>query len=241
MNRTGLKHYLWMELGKSAVGVDLLGAYARMRGKGIVSVSNSTKLVIEGYPRSANTFALAKISTLNPALQLAHHVHGAGQLIKAINYGTPALVLIRYPVDAVASLIIRERHVSVDYALKNYNYFYRFVIKKYTHFYIADFLDVINDFDVIVEGLMAKYPGLALNEGDYANLDVSEEIKEMDMRDNDNRGIDDNRISMPVNQREDIKNNLVEVIGNCKSRYLQQSIEVYTQILELLKKGTPSA
>ena len=54
-----LKHKLWMLMGSNKYSFIFLKIYCFFRNKelGPVTVSHKTDIVIEGYPRSGNTFA----------------------------------------------------------------------------------------------------------------------------------------------------------------------------------------
>ncbi len=66
--------------------------------------NQSTELVIEGFPRSANSFSVTAFRRLQQKkVNIAHHHHVPAQIIKAINLQIPILVLIRSPKDAVIS------------------------------------------------------------------------------------------------------------------------------------------
>ena len=65
-------------------------------------ISPETELVIDGFTRSATTFAVyaLQLSQERP-VRLAHHLHAPAQLIEAARRGVPALVLIREPRGAI--------------------------------------------------------------------------------------------------------------------------------------------
>jgi len=86
-----------------------------------LAVERDTELVIEGFLRSANTFAVAAFGFAQQRdVEIAHHMHAPAQVIPAVRMGIPTLVLIRHPKDAVLSLVIREPHISVEQASKDY-------------------------------------------------------------------------------------------------------------------------
>lgn len=82
---------------------------ARLRGEGEL-VAQDTDLLIESFPRSASSFALAAFNLAQePArFKVAHHTHAPGHVIAAIRLGVPALVLVRDPEGAVVSSMIRH-------------------------------------------------------------------------------------------------------------------------------------
>src|SRR5204862_776059 len=112
----------------------LLGDYPRLyypvmrhrrRYKDLL-ISDDTELVIEGYPRSGNTFAVAALQFAQTrVLRIARHTHSPAQVMEAVRRRLPTLVLVRAPRDAAVSLVIREPAVTLERALKRYERYHR--------------------------------------------------------------------------------------------------------------------
>ncbi len=70
-------------------------------------VTRGHHLMIEGYPRSGNSFASRAFSYSNGwrGPHLATHAHSPAHVILALKYNVPAMVLIRDPVQSISSLI----------------------------------------------------------------------------------------------------------------------------------------
>lgn len=84
-------------------------------------VTPDTDLVIEGYPRSANTFLFRVIrEATHNSLKIGHHVHRAQQVTMSLKYGIPCFVLFRHPLDAIASYLVREPTLSPSGCLAHY-------------------------------------------------------------------------------------------------------------------------
>jgi hypothetical protein len=67
--------------------------------------SPETNIVIEGFPRSANSStAHAFIDRQSKQIKVAHHLHHVAQLIKGAQLDLPTVVLIREPRSAILSL-----------------------------------------------------------------------------------------------------------------------------------------
>src|SRR5215211_6607259 len=75
-------------------------------------VTPDTQLVIEGFPRSGNSFARRAFVMAQSDTQIkhhiAHHLHVPAQVVRAARWQIPTLVLIRRPKDAVLSLVLRD-------------------------------------------------------------------------------------------------------------------------------------
>lgn len=113
-------------------------------------VSIDTDIVIEGFPRSGNTFAVRSFLLSQPGpAKIAHHLHAAAQVLWALDHHIPAIVLVRHPKDAIASLVLRNPEISLAKAFDDYITFYRALLGK-SGFVVAEFEDVVTDFGEII-------------------------------------------------------------------------------------------
>jgi hypothetical protein len=121
-------------------------------------ISLQTELVIDGYTRSATTFAVyaLQLSQERP-VRLAHHLHAPAQLIEAARRGVPALVLIREPRGAILSQVAREPWVTVAGALIAYSRFYACLHPYRDRFVVGEFEQVTHDFGAVVRRLNARF------------------------------------------------------------------------------------
>ena len=122
------------------------------------AIEKDTDIVIEGYPRSGNTFASSafRLAQSQP-VKIAYRLHAPTQLICAAKMNVPAIALIRQPEDAVLSWVIHRSHLTIEQALKGYISFYRAVFPYKDSFVIADFDRVIGDFGSIIQEVNQKY------------------------------------------------------------------------------------
>jgi hypothetical protein len=121
-------------------------------------VGAATELVIDGYFRSANTFAVYafQLSQDRP-VRLAHHLHAPAQFITAARAGIPALLLIREPRGAVLSELLYEPLVALPDALVQYTRFYR-CLKPYTDsLVVGEFEQVTSDFGAVIRRLNTRF------------------------------------------------------------------------------------
>jgi hypothetical protein len=114
-------------------------------------VDHDTVLAIEGFPRSANTFATVAFQVSQPEpVRLAHHLHAPSQIIASVRAGVPAVVLVRHPRDAAMSLVIRAPHITMELALTGYTRFYAPLVPFSAGYFVARFEDVVADFGQVV-------------------------------------------------------------------------------------------
>ena len=133
-------------------------AYRFIGKKQKLAVSTDAQIVIEGFPRSGNTFAVVAFELSQPQpVKISHHLHVPAQIIQAAYKKIPCVVLIRNPVDAVISLVIRESIVSLDIALDEYILFYEHVFPFRENFVIATFDSVISDYGRIIDKANKKF------------------------------------------------------------------------------------
>lgn len=117
-------------------------------------ISSDTELVIDGYTRSATTFAVYAFQLVQPKpVRLAHHLHAPAQLIAAAKRHVPALALIRDPEGAILSQLAREPDWDIRDALVAYTRFYRRLLPYRTSFVVGEFDEVTNDFGAVVRRL----------------------------------------------------------------------------------------
>lgn len=121
-------------------------------------INSRTQLVIDGYTRSATTFAVyaLQLSQERP-LRLAHHLHAPAQFIEAARWGIPALLLIREPQGAILSQLVREPNVALDDALVAYSRFYTCLIPYRDTFVVGEFEQVTHEFGRVVRRLNARF------------------------------------------------------------------------------------
>jgi len=140
----------------------LYQSFLRIRGVDeAYFVSRKTELLIAGFGGSANSYATAAIREGCPGIHLAHHLHAVSQVVKAVRLGTPCLVLIRHPVDAISSLTTRNfLEFSVDglgWALKDYQSYYDAIVGYREKYVSCGFKDVIEDFHAVITRVNERF------------------------------------------------------------------------------------
>lgn len=117
-------------------------------------IADQTEIVIEGYPRSGNTFAVAALQFAQAQpLRIARHTHYPAQVIEGVRRGLPVLVLVRAPKEAAASLVIREPDHSLALALRRYLRFYRRIHPYRAGFVVGTFGEVTTNYAPVIQRL----------------------------------------------------------------------------------------
>ncbi len=121
-------------------------------------LTDDTELVIEGFPRTGNTFAVVafQIAQTRP-VPVAHHLHISGHVVAAVERGVPALVLIRPPEATVVSAMMWWPHVQAQDAMLAYARFYERLLPLRQACVFADFGEVTTDFGAIGERVNRRY------------------------------------------------------------------------------------
>lgn len=135
-------------------------AFARRKytGHNVEVIGSDTELVIDGFTRSATTFAVYAFQlSQDKPIRLAHHLHAPAQLIEAARRGIPTVVLIRKPQGAILSQLIREPDVALRDALFAYSRFYEHLLPYRKGFVIGEFRQVTHEFGAVIRQLNARF------------------------------------------------------------------------------------
>jgi hypothetical protein len=152
---------------------------ARLRGHG-VPFGPRTEIVIEGFPRSANSFAVAAFARAQGRKsQIAHHVHAPAQVIAAARAGVPAIVLIRNPEDAVLEYVIKKPAITMGQALRGYARFYEPLVKYRSRFVTGLFDEVTTDFGGVIRRVNGRF-GTAFHEFEHTEENARATLDEID-------------------------------------------------------------
>jgi hypothetical protein len=121
-------------------------------------VTSQTDLVVEGFPRSGNTFAVFALADASGGrLSVASHVHHPSQVKLAVRRGLPTLLVIREPLPCLASYLIAGPHGRAKEVLKEYIGYHRELLPYLDDVLVADFTEVTSDFGAVVGRLQERF------------------------------------------------------------------------------------
>lgn len=126
-------------------------------------VTAATHLVMEAFPRSGNTFAYAALRSVEPTLEIAHHLHAPAQLIAAARQGKPALVIVRQSRDAVLSFVLRHPEIGLSQALDAWIRFHETLKPWQDALVVATFTQITEDFGQVIRRVNQRF-GVGLSE-----------------------------------------------------------------------------
>lgn len=117
-----------------------------------------TELVIEGFTRSAVTFATIafQLAQRRP-VRLAHTLHAVGHVTAAVEHGIPCLVTIREPEEVALSTVVREPYITLDRALVAYAHFYEAIQPFVGNIVVGRFRTIVDDFGVVIGKINERF------------------------------------------------------------------------------------
>ncbi|MCA1648556.1 MAG: hypothetical protein LC797_24875 [Chloroflexi bacterium] len=135
-------------------------------------ITDSTRLILDGYPRSGNTYARAAVLYANgPELGVSTHGHSARFVEQGIRKGLPVVVLLRDPVAAVTSRLHLETMTDSRLLVRAYRRYYSRVAAVRDKVLIAPFDAVVGDFGTVIRACNDVF---ATNLAIYEKTPVSE-------------------------------------------------------------------
>src|SRR5262249_10329524 len=105
-----------------------------------------------------NTFAVVafQLAQSRP-VAVAHHIHAAAQVIAAVRWSIPALVIFRQPRDAIISQAIRQPTHSLVYGCHQYLSFYMPIIEIGSGYVLANFTTVVSDLASVITTVNERF------------------------------------------------------------------------------------
>lgn len=147
----------WLQTHAGKHPAAFYGLYRLARKDQSRIVTPETGLVIEGFPRSANSFARVAFNRAQKEkVRIANGLHVPAQVIRASRWRIPTLVLIREPKDAVLSFAVRDP-ISVGQALRYYLAFYETVEAYRDDYVLGTFSEVTGDFGRTIGRLNERF------------------------------------------------------------------------------------
>jgi hypothetical protein len=197
-----------------------------------------TALVIEGFPRSGNTFSVAAFQIANGSTShLGRHLHGAPHLLRARRLGVPAIALVRAPEDAVPSYLIRRSGLHAEDALVEYLDFYRTAWRVRADFVVGLFDQVTSDFGTVLDRVnerfdtsFARYEPTPENE--EAAFALVEEMNRLECRGE----VVETHVGRPSAERDARKAEIAASLGRPRAvRLLDEAQDLFQRYVEMAK------
>lgn len=122
-------------------------------------LDDTTNIVSEGYPRSANTyFEAALLVSQDNKIHVSSHSHASAQVLMGVRKNIPTIVLFREPKEAVASLLeLTSGDLPVDEYIKDYYTFYEDLDGCLDDVLLVEFPEAIGDFSEIIRRVNQRF------------------------------------------------------------------------------------
>jgi hypothetical protein len=228
----------WLQTHAGKHPAAFYGLYRLARKDQARVVTPETQLVIEGFPRSANSFARVAFNRAQKGtVRIATGLHVPAQVIRAVRWRIPTLVLIRRPKDAVLSFAIRDP-ISVEQALRYYLAFYETVEGYADAFVLGTFEDVTGDFGRVIRHLNDRF-GTSFSPFHHNERNVEAVLARVERNSKRKFGEAhwENKASLPVAAREERKRELErELEGQEAGRLLSGAEAVYERLTASARK-----
>jgi hypothetical protein len=157
----------------------------------------ATQLAIEGYYRSGTTFvATALRQASQEGLALVHHVHQPAQVSLSVRYGIPALVLVRRPLEAAASVLSARPNQRPQQVLRSYISYHEQLLPYLDDVEIADFGDAVADLRPVIHRLNRRFD-LRIPDFEHTSRNVDRVFAAIDERHGDRHRRGDSERDVP--------------------------------------------
>ncbi len=196
-------------------------------------VRRDTDIVIEGYPRSGNTFVVHafRLAQDRP-LRMADHIHVPAQVMRAAAYGIPACVLIRRPDEVVRSLTVKYPELDVRHALQGYINFYTACWAYRDRFVVAAFDTATRDVGTVIDAVNRRF-GTQFRRFDHAPAVAARVFAQLDRR-NAAINLGDPRASYRPNDVKEAEKQRLDLAPHAAQ--LARAEEVYRRYLTLARR-----
>jgi len=203
-------------------------------------LSPATRLVVEAFPSSANTFAVDALLLANPELtrdEISSHSHGPRVVQRAVRQRVPCIVVARDPRDAVASMVQRFPGIHLDSAFDYHRTFYGRLLPLRDQIVVAPFDIVVSDLDSVIARCNETY-GTSFSTLSSIGVSHGNVLQRIEERQRNRFGgkLNETRIARPSAVRMKAADFLRDLTPR-QTRAMNRAIETY----EAFVRDVPSA
>lgn len=120
-------------------------------------VTRATRIVIDGFPRSANSYARAAFEYANGTAGVCSHLHTARSIELGVKHGVPTVVLVRHPRPVIASSMQYSDGVPAIDGIRSWLRLHQRVLPLADRVVIGLFDDVVSDFGGVIDRVNARF------------------------------------------------------------------------------------
>lgn len=123
-----------------------------------IAIRRDSDILFSGYWRCASHYAVYAFDVSQPRkVNVARHFHAPAQVKLAIRWNVPAVVLVRQPLEAIASATIFLEHEDPLPFLRFYNIYHRSLVEYRDRIVISDFERTTTDFASVIAEVNERY------------------------------------------------------------------------------------
>ncbi len=140
-----------------------------------------TELVVEGFARSANTFAVDAFQMAQGrAVRMVHHTHAPAVVIAAVKAGLPTLLIVRDPTRTTLSHMA-YRDISAGPALRAWIRYHGRVLPYRHGCVVVSFDDVTSDLGAVIRRVNERF-GTCFVEFDHSRSNEARVFRVIEQR-----------------------------------------------------------
>lgn len=177
------------------------------------SLSTDSDILIEGFPRSANTYLKHTLLELtNDKIKIASHRHHPLQFYFANKYKIPSVLLYRDPLSCALSYMVKYELNDpslLNIIFRRYYKFYKTVLNNYNYDLVIKFEDIIGNTINVSNVICGMIDNVDIVRGDLVNYEnvenrikIAKEIREKGRKDFVSS------IALPNKLKDSLKNEL---------------------------------
>jgi hypothetical protein len=192
-----------------------------------------TRIVIEAYPRSSNSYCVRLFRHANPEVAgetISHHSHSVSNIRHAVKWGIPVLVIVREPVKAITSNMLAVQDTSdgrLEILTTKYIDFHEWIRDNADKVVIVRFEDVVESrLQMITKALNEKFGTAFKTDLDEAAL--AQQTRESIELNSPNKA-NPNKVPLPNAEREKAYEALRPRVRASAS--VQRATDLYNQIV----------
>ncbi len=189
-------------------------------------VSDRTDAVVEGFPRSGNTW-LTEFMRYKTNLTIASHIHYPFMIRDGIRHNIPVYLVVRHPLDSISSLMVRDNSFTLEAALYYYRSFHIDIFKFIHEIRVIRFEKVTQELDILSREMNNDHNGIEI---DKSEIPVFKEHLTLLEKSRYKGHEAANKIGLPDELRIDKKAQLKKKIKN-HFKYAE-TVKIYQQIIE---------
>lgn len=194
-------------------------------------IGPDTDLVVEGFPRSGNTFAsFAVRQAAGPDVEVVSHVHHPNQVKLAVQRGLPTVLVIREPLGALASYLIAGPHGRPRGVLREYIGYHRELIPYVPDLLVVDFDQITVDMGEVTDQINERF-GTTIPRFEHDEANVAAVYEAIEAYHDEVHGGDEGIMARPSVRRGDLNaSHRAELTSDRHRALLEEANGVYRQV-----------